>query len=255
MTKKWCYKIYPVFSIVLVVFVWWAAARIINVEFLLPTPQKTMTDLLAILKSSEFYISALKTAGNVLFSFTVSFLPAFVLATLSAFCKAVERLMYPLVLMLRVIPTMSVVFLSILWLTSDERPHLIVFLVIFPMLYVNFLSAINGVDGGLKEMAKVYGVSKKDIILHLYIPSVAKASFPECVSILSFAVKLSVSGEVLASSHMTIGFLMKAADARLETGLLIAYTVLTVVMGFLVELICRLIAKLVLKVRYKYAKA
>lgn len=255
MVKKTFLKIYPIISVLFAIIIWWIAAEIVDIEFMLPTPYKTMQDLIVVFSDINFYKSALHTLGNVLLSFTLSFLCAFLLAILSANFETIEKLFYPVVLIIKVLPTMSVVFLSILWLTSENRPILIVFLVIFPMLYVTILSSIKSIDKNLKDMVKIYGIPKKDVIFGFYVPSVIKSSFSECVAALSFSVKLSISGEALTASKMTIGFLMKSANATLETGLLIAYTVIAVIMGFLVEFICKLLAKIVLKLRCRYAKA
>ena len=235
--------------------VWYVAALAIGKEILLPTPHKAFAQLVQFLTSENFYVSVAATLLHAVASFLASLILAFALAVVASLSKTVEMLLYPFTVILRVAPTMSVIFLAIIWISSADVPYLLVFLVVFPMLYTAFLSAIKGVDVDLKQMSKVYGVQKKHVLLHLYIPSVASAVYGQIASTLSFSVKLAVAGEAVAQGSMSLGFLMQKTKVSLETGQLIAYTVVAIVLGFLLELAVKFIAYVIKKVRCKYAKA
>lgn len=82
--------------------------------------------------------------------------------------------------------------------------------------------------------------------LPLSLPSVLKQSG----GIFSLGLKITVSGEVLASSYPGLGWLMQ--DAKLVPDMLpslLALTVLTVLLGFLLEGLCALLYKCIVRWR------
>lgn len=251
--KKIEYFIYPIISLAVVILIWYIAAKSLNVEFILPTPAKTFSEFLRILSLDEFYKGVFNTLLHAVLSFLMAFVAALIFAFLARASSVFDKLFYPVVVIMRVAPTMSVIFLSIIWISSDKAPYLVGVLILFPLLYASFYQSIGSVDKDLIKMADAYGVKKIDKLTGLYLPCVAKNIYSESLSTLSFSVKLAVSGEAISQGGVSIGFLMQAAKAYLETSTLIAYTVAAIIMGFLLELIVRLIAFIVRRI--VYAKA
>ena len=244
MNKKH-YTLLPFASILLLIAVWYALSLALNVEFLLPNPASTFKQLIGLFAQKQFYLSVLGTAVHSVLAFLLAFTFAFGFALLSYFFEVFEKLFYPLTVIMRVMPTMSIIFLSIVWLSSKNSPYLVCVCVLFPLLYSNVLNAFKGVDKDLIAMAKLYGVKKGDMIKNLYLTSIANSLYNDSINLLSFAVKLAISGEAIAQSGATLGFMLQSSKANLETGLLIAYTVVAVVLGFLMELAVKVIVGII----------
>ena len=239
--KKKYGVIYTLVAIAIVILAWYIAARVINVEFLLPSPSVTLNKLIYLFGLPDFYGGIATTTLHAVLAFLLAFVFAAVLAIFASFNAVVERLLSPIVLIIRVAPTMSVIFLSILWISSKDSPYLVGIFVLFPIIYSRILSAIKSVDGELLEMAKVYRVKKRDIVFGLYLPYVGNSVLDECPGFLSFGVKLAVSGEAVAQSGINIGSLMSSSKANLETAELIAYTVTAILVGFCLEQLFKLV--------------
>lgn len=233
--------IYTVLSVAIVIIVWFIAAAAVGVEFLLPSPLDTAKSLIALLKMPELYVGIAKTTLHAVLAFVVAFFAAGVLAVFASINSVIERLLSPIVLIIRVAPTMSVIFLSILWIASENSPYLVGVFVLFPILYSRIFSAIKSVDSDILEMANVYRVRKRDVVFGIYLPFVGTTVLDECPGLLSFGIKLAVSGEAVAQSGINIGSLMSGSKANFETAEMIAYTVIAILLGFVLEQLFKLI--------------
>ena len=101
--------------------------------------------------------------------------------------------------------------------------------------------------GRFGEFSKVYKIGRAKRIFGLYLPVSLPALLTEGSAILSMGLKIVVSGEVLAATFQSLGGMMQEAQVYLETPRLFALTILTVLLGFLLEGACALIKKLFIK--------
>lgn len=245
--KKWQNILYPLISVALAVALWFIAAKAVGVEYLLPSPAQTFEKLVGLFSVAEFYKAIATTTLHAVISFVIAFIFACGAAILSSVSGVVKRILSPIIVIVRVAPTMSVIFLSVLWISSEKSPYLVCVFILFPMLYSRILSAISSVDGELLEMAKVYRVKRSVIITKLYLPHAGISLADECPGVLSFAVKLAVSGEAVVQSGISIGSFMNTSKAVFDTAEMIAYTVAAIVLGFVLEIFFKLINRLIIK--------
>lgn len=229
------YKICPIISVALFLIVWAVSAAALNVEFLLPSPKSVFTDIINAFCNKKFYNSILITLWHTFAAYALAFVFAALFSGLASFFKAAEYFFYPLIVIMRVMPTIAVIFLSIVWLSGNKAPFLICFFVCFPLLYSQFLTAIKGVDKGLLQMAKVYRLKKSTVITQIYVPEIYGRVLAGAASVLSFSLKITVAGEAVSQAAGSLGFMISSANANLETGLLIAYSLVAVLLGFLLE--------------------
>lgn len=237
----------PVAAFALILAVWAIVAYAADLPLILPTPKETFASFFEIIGGAEFW----KAVGLTLFRALRSFLYAValgaVLAVVAAFSETVERLLDPVVSVLRSVPTMSVILIAILWLGSKTAPVLIAFLITFPLLYQGFLSALKSVDRGILEMAEVYRIGKVDRIFGIYLPAVAEGALSAMKSTISLTLKIVIASEVMAQTRNSIGLYMQRAMVKFETAELIAWTVAAVVFSYLLELVMVLVEKAVVR--------
>ena len=74
--------------------------------------------------------------------------------------------------------------------------------------------------------------------MQLYLPLTAPPLMKQFGAIFSMGLKITVSGEVLASTYQSIGGMMQSAKMFVQLPELIALTILTVLLGFFIEGIC-----------------
>lgn len=235
----------PLISVVAVILVWYLSALALNIELILPTPLQTLNSLIAALGNGEFYISLMWTVVRTLFAFALAFVCAFVFAFVTASSEVFKRLFYPIIVVLRAIPTISIIFILYVSVKQNNRSVLIAFLVIFPTLYSAFYTAITEVDAELLELSRVFKVRRRNVVGKLMIPAIAVSVYSETVNAVSLTVKLMVAAEAITQTGMSLGNLMNIAKVNFEMGDLLAYTVAAVVLSYLLELVMRAIKALV----------
>ena len=110
-----------------------------------------------------------------------------------------------------------------------------------PYVYSSVLTALSMVSGEVLEMAKVYKVPFKRVITGIYFPTIKNPIITLVGSTFSFALKITVSSEVVSGALKSLGGVISLAqNVYLSPSLVCAVTVWTVVSGLVVELIVAL---------------
>lgn len=246
-TKKYANIIYPVLTLGLVLLAWLVAAKIIGKELLLPSPAQTFSEFFRLLGEAVFWKAVGKTLLETLISFLISCIAAMLLAVIAVLIPVLGRLFSPIVTISRAVPTMSIILLALIWFKSGLTPLFVAFLIVFPMLYTGFYSALSNVDKELIDVTRAYKVKKLFVITDLYLPQAAPMFFDSIKNALSLNVKLLIAAEVLAGTKGTIGYMMQTAKLYLETSEILAWTIAAVILSYLLELAVSLIRKIVLR--------
>ncbi|MDE6473785.1 MAG: ABC transporter permease subunit [Clostridia bacterium] len=251
MNKKKLYQILnyalPFVTVVIIVAVYAIISKVVDIELIAPSVGATLKELFALLGQGYFYKAVGGTLLRALIAYVLSFALALILAILTKFCAPLRRALLPIVALVRVLPTMSLVLLALIWFKSFQATVLVAFCIIFPMLYTGMCDAIDGVDKDLIEMARVYGVGKRRLIEKLYIPQALPSVFTSIKSSIGLNLKIVISAEVLAQTADSMGLYMQLAKINLDTAILLAWTIVAIVIGGIIEGIVSLIAKKAVK--------
>lgn len=234
-------KYSPIITILLVIIIWQLCAVIVDATLIFPTPYETLKEMLNVFSKKVFYLSIMSSILRTVLSFGITFALAIILALISVLSKTFEKLLYPIILIVRATPTMSVIFLCLIWFSSNISPMIVATMVILPTLYASILSAIKSIDKNLIEMSNVYKVPTKTRIKKLYLPYVTEKVYIESVSAISLNVKLIIAAEALAQTSKSLGVLMQVAKSNLDTATLFAYTVSAILVSYFMELLLKFI--------------
>ncbi len=241
-------------AVVALVAVWTAVAKSMNSEMVAPDPLSVGREFLSVLKNPSFFPSFGGTMKRVVVAFFLSFGCAVLFAIPADRFPYFKSAFSPLVVLMRATPTMSVILLCLIWLKAAKSPVAVTFLVAFPMLYSAVLGVLEKRDRSLDEMARVYGVGKGKVFAGMIFPSVFSALFPQLCTTFSFCIKLTVAGESLAATKLSLGREMYVASVNFETARLLAYTLVAVVAAFLAELIFKAVYRAVGMAVYGYRR-
>lgn len=239
--------IYPLSAAALIFAAWLTMAALAGREIILPSPRAVFSSLFKLFALPEFYTKILYTLLRTLISFAAALLLALILASLSALYKPLYNFLSPIILLLRSTPTISIILLALIWLKTQIAPMFIAFLIIFPALYAATYGAIINVDSSLVEMSKVYKVSNKDMLLKLYIPSILPALFFSVKGNISLNLKIIIASEVLAQTQNSMGMGMQRSQIYLDTPALMAWTVVAIILSWLLEALTKVIKKSVIR--------
>ena len=227
--------------------VWIVAYYCVRNEFLLPSVGDTFSSLGTLLGSGAFWRALGTTFLRTLLAFLISFVGGAGLAALAVSFRGVRAFLAPVVSILRTFPTLAIVLFLLLWTTPFFAPVIVAVLVLLPAVYAEALSSFSDAVGRFGEFARVYKIGRAKRIFGLYLPVSLPALISEGSAILSMGLKITVSGEVLAATFQSLGGMMQEAQVYLETPRLFALTILTVLLGFLLEGACALIKKVFIK--------
>lgn len=246
------------FSLLSVAFMWlvWLIAYFcVNNEYVLPSIGATFSQMGKLLftggeTARAFWTAFAHTLLRTFGAFAFSFFAGALLAVLALLQNWARAFLAPIVSVLRTVPTMAIILILLLWTSPAFAPVVVSVLVLLPAVYSAVLAALDEVTEGYGEMARSYRVGTGRKIFRMYLPLSLPSVLKQSGGIFSLGLKITVSGEVLASSYPGLGWLMQ--DAKLVPDMLpslLALTVLTVLLGFLLEGVCALLYKCIVRWR------
>ncbi len=240
----------PLVGVVLFIAIWYIVAAAIGIKIILPSPTDTIKGFFSLLGEKLFYVSVGRTLLRTLIGFLIAFALACLFAYLAHIVPFFKKVFAPFAVMMRVMPTISVILLVLIWFSHAAAPYVITFFVIFPMLYTTVSNAVDNVDPSLLEMTKAFRFSTKKRFFSFYLPSMLPALLTGASITLSFSVKLTVAAEVIAYTEESIGRSMQEASMYMQTDIVLAWTLAAILLGFLLEGSLLLIRKAIMRHYY-----
>lgn len=222
-------------SILLLIGIWLIAAISIDKEYLIPYPSSVVNSLFNLISQKNFLLIIKTTLNSCLVSFFISFIIAMFLAIISYLLPILEDIFKPVINILKAIPTISILLVTLIWLPASKSPVLVGSIILCPMMFSSFLTSLKGVDYKLIELSKLYKVSIIDKITKLYIPSILDPLFSQSKSCISLSVKLTIAAEVLAHTMNSVGIQMQIAKTFLEMDTIFAWTIIAIILSLLLE--------------------
>ncbi|HEX4198239.1 MAG TPA: ABC transporter permease [Caulobacteraceae bacterium] len=229
------YRLAPFALIVLLLIIWEAACRLLDVPvFLLPAPSQIA--VAAWLNAPMLIGAALNTLSMAILAFVLASLIAFAVALLISTNPLAERAVQPLAVGLQVTPIMAVAPLAVIWAGLDHPGRAVVGLAAIVAFFPIFSGALTGLksaDPDLERLFDLYGAKPMDRLFRLRLPS----AVPFLLEGLKVAAGLALIGAVVAEfvarSGLSRGLAWRLMEAsnRLETDKTFAALLVLVLMG------------------------
>lgn len=144
-------------------------------------------------------------------------------------------LLYPIISMIKATPVASFILLALVWMKTDAVPSFISFLMVFPIVFTNFLEGLKSMEASLLEVAQVYQWSLLKRIRLIYLPCLSPYVLASCTLSMGLAWKAGIATEVIASPVFSIGNELRNSKIYLETAELFAWTIVIIIMSVLLE--------------------
>lgn len=212
-----------------VLLLWWLFALAANSQLILPQPWQVLQLTLQLLGSAQTWTNVGATLLRSLAAFALSSAFALGLALLSGVWLAAKPFVDGAVAFLRSLPTISVILLFMIVLNSSLVPVLVAFLVVFPVIYTAFSQTNNKETA---DLCKVYKVTAAKKVRYLLLPQIAQSYLAQCKDTLLTCIKIVVAGEVMALPRLGLGRDMYVAKVNLQTAQVMALTLLTLAICF-----------------------
>ena len=100
--------LYPTLGVGLFLLIWFVASKVVGVEMILPTPFQSNKKLFELFGKEEFWLAVGSTLGRSLYAFTLAVLCAILFAIVGYLIPQFARVISPIIVILRSVPTMSI---------------------------------------------------------------------------------------------------------------------------------------------------
>ena len=209
----------------------------------IPLPLETLRAFLRLCGEESFW----RSVGSSILHVLLGFLSAGVLGTLGGICSAVSlcfrRLSAPLLRLVRTVPVAAFILLAWLWIPSRILPSFVSALMVLPIIWSHVEAGLNAVDGRLIEMARVFGMDSRRILLRVTLPLMAPTLRTGFLTGIGIAWKAGVAAEVICNPTGSIGALLRGAKAAVDYERVFAVTLMVVLLSLLFEFVLKLIWK------------
>ncbi len=209
---------------------------------LLPPPTTIFTAAWELISSGELY----RHARDSLKREMVAFLWASIsipIGIAMGWSRVVDEQMDTIFEMLRPIPPLAWIPLSILWFgVGDEQNQFIIFLGIFFPILLNTINGVKGIEPNLIRAARCLGAGEIQILWRV----VVKAALPQIVT--GIRIGLGVGWMALVAAELVgansgLGFLINDARTVLRTDYIIVGMASIGVIGLLLDQIIRVLSR------------
>lgn len=216
---------------------WGVLALAVGKPLLLPTPWAVLKRLGELLLTTEFYLATFRSLSNVLLGIFAALLLGILFAILSHRLPFFRSLLLPLMTVIKATPIVSFIILAILWLGARTVPSFITVLIVLPVVWSNLDMGLSRVDPQLKEMVRVFGLSRMQRIRRLTVPSVMPYFLSACRTSIGLAWKAGIAAEVIALPLRTIGVKLSESKQYMESVDLFAWTLVVILLSLVFEVL------------------
>lgn len=220
-------------SFLVLFVVWEAGVRIFGVAtYLLPPPSLIWSEF----ASTWEYVLANTwiTTSEIIVGYLVAVAVSVPLAVFVAYFPTMERMFYPIVVFLQIVPKIAIAPLFIIWFGFGFTPKiLLVFLLSFFPIVVSSISGFKSIDDESMELAKSTGASAWMIFRKIRLPN----ALPSIFTGLKVAAALSSTAAVVAefvASDKGLGYLLLRYNGDLETPMVFATIIVLSIVGLIV---------------------
>lgn len=231
---RWNY-LFSVLAVAVMWSVWVAAYFAVGNEYVVPSFTETMRELGALFASGTFWESFGGTLWRTVAGWLLAFAFAVLFAAAGVASKKFRSFFAPFVSVFRTLPTMAITLMLLIWSTPLVAPVIVTFLMLFPVTYAQLMAAYGEIDPQLFEMARVYGVPRREVLCKIAVPGMLPAVFSQAGPNLSLSLKVTISAEVLVSTFRSLGGMMHEAANYLQVAEMFALTILALLVGGLFE--------------------
>ncbi len=229
------------FSLILWVAVWIAAAALAGNSLIFPSPFDVITRLIKLVATSGFWLAVAVTLFRITAGLAAGVIIAIPLAVLTHRFSAAHILTSPLLTIIRATPVTSFILLAFFWFDKSTIPVFTSFLMVFPIMWAGIATGLESVPQELIEMTRVFRFPLWRRITKLYIPAISADFRSSLITSIGLSWKAGVAAEIIAVPRLSVGRNMYEAKVYLETPDLFAWTVVVVVLSLIFE---RLLARL-----------
>ncbi|WP_084517670.1 ABC transporter permease [Microtetraspora niveoalba] len=212
---------FPVLGMVVVIALWWLATVVFSIEkFLVPSPKDVVdafTEHAGFLLAQS-WVTLLETVEG----FALSIVVGVPIAVLIASSRLIERMIYPLLLVVNAVPKIAIAPILVVWMGFGQLPKIVmVFLLCFFPIVISTASGLRSTPAELVELVRSLDASRVQAFFKVRFPY----ALPQVLVGFKVAISLAVIGAVIAEfvgADAGLGFVIVQSGASADTPLAFA---------------------------------
>ena len=240
-------RIEKLISILFWVIIWEILSIVVNQEILLVSPFSAIRRLFELGLQSYFWKSILYSFIKISAGFLFGIIVGMVFSIISSYYRWFRAIIEPLVSSMQAIPIVCFIILCLIWIESKNLSIFVSFLVVFPVVYRNMIRGIMSINTSLKDVSKVYKVSKYREIRYIYMSETAQYLKSSIDIAGKMCWKAGIAAEVIGIPKFSIGENLYNAKIYLSTPDLFAWTIAILIVSVLFQRIILKIAEILIK--------
>ncbi|MFC3690522.1 ABC transporter permease [Aquipuribacter hungaricus] len=199
------------------------------------SPAALGAELVAAVESGRLWPNLAISAQRVFLGFGIGALLAVLTGLLVALSRTADRLVSPLLGAVRAVPSLAWVSVLILWfgIGEENKVGLVAIGAFFPVL-ATLVAGIRQVDRGLLEVAQAYGLSWRQRVTTVLLPSAAPSLLAGARLGLNQAWLFLVAAELLGATS-GLGWQLQNAQRNGQIELVLVTIILFAVIGKLTD--------------------
>ena len=235
MKRKYKKALYILIAAVFWIGLWQVLAMKYGMEFLIPTPARTLEVLIEKAAEASFWTNIGFSVSRIMTGFLLSVLIGVTLALFSIRVRAVGILFDPFCSVVRAVPVASFIILVLVMFSTKYVSVIVSLLMGFPVVYSTLRRGIEATPRTLIEAADVFRMGYIGRLRYIYLPHL----LPYLASALSISCglcfKSGIAAEVIGIPQGSAGQAMYLSKVSFNMPELLAYTTVIVVISALIE--------------------
>ncbi|MDR1530468.1 MAG: ABC transporter permease [Burkholderiales bacterium] len=177
----------------------WASRNYGNL--ILPSPLETSSRLIEMLQTQNVRDALLDSGRRAFSGFALALFTGTLLGILAGLSQFMRSALSPLVIICMGIPPIAWIVLALIWFgLGDGTPIFTVCISTFPLLFTNALAGMTTQDPQLRDMYRVFKLSRWQVLCDVVLPHLVAYIFPGAMIALASAWKVTIMAELLSTS-------------------------------------------------------
>jgi NitT/TauT family transport system permease protein len=223
-------------TLVSFVVLWEVTVRLLGVpEIVLPPPTSVLAALYSIIVSGAVFVHLGITLTEILLGFALGAVAAFVLGSLIALFRVVDRMLYPYMIAVQAVPKVALAPLLVIWFGFGLESKILMTAVIafFPIL-VNTVVGLRHAEQDRLDLMVALKATRWQTFRFVRLPT----ALPFIFAGLDVGIVLSVIGAIVGEfvgASGGLGYLLLVYNADLKIAAVFALLIVLAVLGILLH--------------------
>ncbi len=229
------YWIYKAVFVLFWLFIWQLLAVIVHLPIVLPGPWQVIQKSIMLLGMPSFYQTVCLSFGQIILGLLAGMLFGIVLGAVAAKMSLVDELFKPLLYVIKTAPVTSFILLLLVWVSGKNLAGIIAFFMSFPIFYTGIFEGLKGQDIKMRDVKKVYDIAWFDYFKWIILIQITPSFMTTFKLAVSMSVKAGIAAQIIGIPAHSIGRAMYDAKLYMATDELLAWTLIVIVVGALLE--------------------